>query len=229
LRSAILGEVAFFVRASVAVVCIASVGVLAVACADSDDDPIALGKIADAGPDRIKAVPSVSGDSAPPPPVGTIDASCKVTIASHPIEASPHVPIGTPIQYGTNPPSSGPHYPNWAHFLEYDKSIEDGFLVHSMEHGAVLMLYKCEPAECASVAASLRAVRNAVPTDLSCDPSTRVRVILAPRPALDVPIAAAAWGWTYKAECVEPASLLAFIKDHYAQGPEDFCAPGTTF
>jgi hypothetical protein len=55
-----------------------------------------------------------------------------------------------------------------------------------------------------------------------------VRIILAPRPALDVPVAAAAWGFTYKAECVDAPSLAQFITDHYAKTAENFCAAGVT-
>ena len=204
---------------------------IVVACADSGDDPVAIGTVIDAGPDRAKATPIVSGDSAPqdsgPEPIkGAIDASCKVTIENPPIVPGTHVQEGTPINSATNPPSSGAHWPIWAHFKEYDKPIEDGYLVHSLEHGAVLVLYKCEQAQCAAMATSLRAVRDAVPTDPLCDPADRIRVILAPRPANDVPVAASAWGWTYKADCVDPTSLLQFIKDHYAQAPENFCSPG---
>ena len=220
--------VASFLRTSAIAVGSSVPILLFMACADSDDDPVAIG-VVDASSDRVKALPNISGDSAPPPPpppVGTIDASCKVTIENPAIVPGTHVPEGTSIQYTTNPPSSGAHYPIWAHFLEYDKPIDDGYLVHSLEHGAVLILYKCEPAQCASIAASLRAVRDAVPTDPLCASPDRVRVILAPRPANDAPIAAAAWGWTYKADCVEPASLLQFVKDHYAKAPEDFCSPG---
>ena len=199
--------------------------IIVIACADSGDDPVAIGTVNDAGPDRTKAAPAVV-DAGPPPIKGEVDAACKVTIENPPIAAGTHVPEGTPIQYATNPPSSGAHWPIWAHFMEYDKPIDDGYLVHSLEHGAVLVLYKCEAAQCPTMVPALRAVRDAVPTDPLCAPADRVRVILAPRPANDVPVAASAWGWTYKADCVDPASLLKFIVDHYAQAPENFCSPG---
>jgi hypothetical protein len=156
--------------------------------------------------------------------------ACDVRLASPPVVASPHVPEGTPVAYTSNPPSSGPHYPVWANFQEFTHPIDDGYLVHSMEHGAVLLLYKCDddPSACPAMAAALRAVRDAVPTDPICDPTIRVRVVIAPRPANDVPIAAAAWGQTYRADCVDPASLAAFIAAHYGQGPEVLCAPGSS-
>lgn len=204
----------------------------------SDDDVSTDPAVVDAGGDRVVAEPdaSVSDSAAPidaaPEAAMPIDAACDAVVQTHPIQPAPHVDAGTPIVYGTNPPSSCPHYPVWANFVEYDKPIEDGYLVHSMEHGAVVLFYDCDPNACVAPQAvldGLRAVRAAVPTDPLCDPSIRVRVILAPRPANDVPVAAAAWGATYKADCVDAPSLSKFITDFYAKAPENFCAPGQTF
>jgi hypothetical protein len=205
----------------------------------SDDDGTSSASSVDAGGDHVVALPEASLSDAPLPvdggadtalPVG--DAACNAVVGLFPNQTAQHVDAGEPITYPTNPPSGGPHYPVWANFVEYDHPVEDGYLVHSMEHGAVLLLYDCDQAACvapAGVLDGLRAVRNAVPSDPLCDPSIRVRVILAPRPANDVPVAAAAWGATYKADCVDGPSLLQFISDHYAKTAENFCAPGQTF
>ena len=70
---------------------------------------------------------------------------------------------------------------------------------------------------------------DAFPSDPKCDPAAgdpRVRFVLTPDPLLDVPVAAAAWGWTYKADCVDPATLSQFAKDHYDQGTEEICVNG---
>jgi hypothetical protein len=71
-------------------------------------------------------------------------------------------------------------------------------------------------------------VRDAIPADPVCDPSIRVRVVIVADPLLDVPIAAASWGWTYKANCLDVPSLTDFAKAHIAQGTENICAPGQT-
>lgn len=156
------------------------------------------------------------------------DASCPVTIDTPPLLDGQHVPEGTPITYNSNPPSSGPHYPVWANFLEYPTPIPLPYLVHDLEHGAILLLYKCTE-NCAPVVEALRRVRDSLPTDPKCDPSLRVRVVIAPEPSLDVPVAASAWGWIYKAQCVDEPTLSAFAREHYGQGTEDFCTPGRTF
>jgi hypothetical protein len=156
-------------------------------------------------------------------------ASCEVVIDTPPLVPGSHVVDGTPLTFTSNPPTSGAHYPSWANFEEFGAPIEDGYLVHSLEHGAIALLYKCEGAACTSVVEGLRKVRDALTSDVACDPSIRVRVVIAPYPKLDVPVAAAAWGWTYKAQCVDSPTLTAFAKEHYAQGPENLCAPGRTF
>jgi hypothetical protein len=157
------------------------------------------------------------------------DASCPVVIDTPELLASPHVAENSPVTYNSNPPSSGPHYPVWANFQEFGQPVPRGYLVHSMEHGAVLLLYKCPAGPCDAVVAELRKVRDAVATDPGCDPSIRVRVIIAPDPELASPVAAAAWGWIYNAECVDVPTLTAFARDRYARAPENFCTPGRVF
>jgi hypothetical protein len=196
-------------------------------CASDDERP-ALAERMDAGVDRISARPGLGPTPPPPPAAPPGDAGCNAVVDAPTLVPGNHLAEGTPIAYASNPPSSGPHYPRWANFQEYASPVADGYLVHSLEHGAVLLLYKCEPADCPAVIATLRAVRDSIATDPACDPSIRVRIILAPRPALDVPIAAAAWGFTYKAECIDVPSLTQFVREHYAKAPEDFCAKGST-
>src|SRR5260370_41524469 len=54
-----------------------------------------------------------------------------------------HVPVGTHVAYSTNPPTGGQHYDTTAHAGFYDTSNAptDGYLVHSLEHGAVVLWY----------------------------------------------------------------------------------------
>lgn len=178
-------------------------------------------------------VADASLDAPPRQPPFRPAASCEVVIEAPALMTSPHVPEGTAITWNSNPPSSGPHYPIWAHFQEYASPVQRGYLVHSIEHGAVLLLYKCDLAAdaggCPAIVEQLRQIRDAAQTDAKCDPSTRVRIILAPDPDLDVPVAAAAWGFTYKAACVDKPTLEAFVRDNYAKGPEDFCNAGQSF
>jgi hypothetical protein len=188
------------------------------ACGSTASDATS-GGATDAGRDRHLAAPLHPA------------ASCLVTIETPDLLPAMHVPEGTVITYDSNPPSSGPHYPVWANFQEFTAPLDEGYLVHSLEHGAVALLYKCDPAApgCADTIAALRKIRDSLPTDPACDSSIRVRVVIAPFPKLEEPVAAVAWGITYKADCVDVPTLTQFAKDNYALSPENICAPGRTF
>ena len=178
-----------------------------------------------------------------------LGGSCNAVEDTPPLQAGVHVPIGTDItSWDSNPPSSGEHYPIWAAYQAYSTPVPRGYYVHDLEHGGVVIVYNCAIGDagqevpidtsdggdagagpCPSVAAQLQAVIDAFPSDPKCDPSSgqpRVRFVLTPDPLLDVPVAAAAWGWTYKADCVDPATLSKFAKDHYDQGTEEVCENG---
>ena len=139
---------------------------LVLACSSSSDDTSGA---ADAGVDRRL-----------PGPIHPA-ASCYVTIETPELVPGTHVPEGTVITYNSNPPSSGPHYPVWANFQEYAAPLDEGYLVHSLEHGAVALLYKCDPATdaCKPTIEALRKIRDSLATDPMCDPSIRVRVVIA--------------------------------------------------
>ena len=47
------------------------------------------------------------------------------------------------VEYSSNPPSSGPHFPIWAKPGVYDRLISVGYFIHSMEHGDVVIWYDC--------------------------------------------------------------------------------------
>lgn len=55
-----------------------------------------------------------------------------------------HVPEGTKVNYISNPPTFGPHYPSWITKGFYTEPRPDGNLVHSQEHGYVIIWYDCE-------------------------------------------------------------------------------------
>jgi hypothetical protein len=158
------------------------------------------------------------------------DARCPVTIDSPPLVPVSHVPIGSDIQWSSNPPSSGPHYGIWAAYQAYTTPVPRGYYVHDLEHGAIVFLYNCGAGGCPDVVAALHAASDAIPDDPLCAEAAqgvRVRTVITPDPLLDVPVAAAAWGWTYKADCADLPTLEDFAITHYGQGLEPLCGNGT--
>jgi hypothetical protein len=153
---------------------------------------------------------------------------CVSTIEQHPDEGATHVPCTQTVAYGTNPPSSGNHYPCWAAYQTYSAPIPWGNLVHSMEHGAMIIVYNC-PEGCAGDVAAIQAFIDGLPPDQDCSPYLgKNRIILMPDPALDVRFAAAAWDWTLKADCFDPAAFRRFFDQHYDHGREVICSDGWT-
>jgi hypothetical protein len=149
-------------------------------------------------------------------------ATCRAIEEGHPNEGNLHMATCSPLTYGTNPPSSGNHYPIWAAYRSYAQPFLPGFWVHSLEHGAVVIGYNC-PGGCADEVARAQAFIDALPADCPGPPR---RIILLPNPELDVRFAASAWGFTLKADCFDTAAFSAFVAAHYAHGLEDICADG---
>lgn len=54
-----------------------------------------------------------------------------------------HIQIGENVNYNSNPPTSGPHYVEWSKPQIYTAPPDDRNLVHSLEHGYVIISYNC--------------------------------------------------------------------------------------
>jgi hypothetical protein len=172
-----------------------------------------------------------SNDATPPLRDAAVDVApaCNPLVAQHDLAPGLHVQVCSPLEYATNPPSSGSHYGTWTAFASYDFAVPRGFWVHSMEHGAVVFSYNC-PTGCADEVAEAAALIDSLPVDPLCagSPSER-RVILVPDPLLDVRWAASAWGFTLRAACFEPAAFETFYLEHHGNAPENICTSGLLF
>lgn len=129
------------------------------------------------------------------------------------------------IGYATSPPVFGDHYPVWAAYKTYDFPVPLGYLVHNLEHGAVVLFYDC-PEGCGEEVAEAQAFIDALPADPRCGPDVRVQVVLVPRPGLGSRWAASAWGYSLNAECFDPEVFGQFYAAHSGHGPEDLCTQG---
>jgi len=156
--------------------------------------------------------------------IGTGSGGCNAVLYEPPVLKSPHVAICSDLDPLSNPPTSGPHYPKWAHFKTYNEPVPRGFLIHAMEHGALVFLYNCD--NCDDEIQAIEDYIAAKPIDPACIPYADRRAIASPAPWLDVPFAVAAWGFMLKADCFDPDQVDAIYDDRYAQGPEDLCAAG---
>lgn len=136
-----------------------------------------------------------------------------------------HVPIGTPVEYNSHPPTSGPHYADWIRSGIYSEVRDDRNLVHSLEHGYVIMHYKCEQTE------SKNEATESGKLDESCEvrkaqlakiyqKKGQRKIIVVPRPNLDANFALTAWNYLDKFDNFDASRIEKFIDAHLNMGPE---------
>lgn len=182
---------------------------------------LALGCASSPPSDGLEDVIETRPDATPLAP----HAECVVTTGSAPADSAAHVPVCSELDYPLHPPAGGPHYGVWADFAIYEDPVPWGFLVHALEHGAVILAHNCE-GECPEVRAAFERI-HAERDDPGCRTHPNgSRIIIVPDPTLETPIVALAWEHVYQATCLDEPSLRAFVDAHYAQAPENICAPG---
>jgi hypothetical protein len=123
-----------------------------------------------------------------------------------------HVEVGTTISYYSNPPTSGPHYPYPAAWGIYIYPPDDGFLVHNLEHGGVIISYnpqKLKGQELVQLRQQARSLSQFNP-----------RIIVTPRLNLDTAIAMTAWNYLQQLDCYNSTDVKIFYDTHIARGPE---------
>lgn len=112
------------------------------------------------------------------------------------------IPVG-------EPPSSGPHYARPLRAGTYEQPVDDGNAIHSLEHGMIWITYNPELLEADGVA-----LLDDIQGDHGRD------VILSPRPANDVAIAAVSWGRILRLDSVNRDALEDFIRVNLNRSPE---------
>jgi hypothetical protein len=137
----------------------------------------------------------------------------------YPSEGQQHVAEGSPIQYKTVPPTSGPHYPSPKDWGVYDQAIVPGYWVHNLEHGGVALLYNC-PSGCPDVVSIGQDAFNTFPKEKYGE----VKLVVTPYAGLPdgVQVAAVAWQYAklYHGDFTRD-NFLAFYNGHVDRGPED--------
>lgn len=172
-----------------------------------------------------------SGDPDPQPALEPksetkLSGECSAVERSYDGATQQHYAACTDLEYSTSPPVFGDHYADWAAYTTYDFPVPLGFLVHDLEHGAVVIFYDC-PDGCSDEVESAQAFIDALPADPRCSADVRVQVVLVPRPGLGSRWAASAWGYSLNAECFDPEAFGQFYDAHHARGPEDLCNQGS--
>lgn len=121
-----------------------------------------------------------------------------------------HIEPGTEHPaYNSNPPSAGWHYPVTAKKKYYTEPIEDGYVIHNLEHGDIWITYHPRIAEEAKNQLKKFAFS---------------KILISPREANDTDIALVAWehvdAFNLKSGVVPDERIRDFIKRYRNKGPE---------
>lgn len=112
-------------------------------------------------------------------------------------------------KYNSDPPTSGWH---WGDGVAgpgiKEKSVPDEIVLHSMEHGAVVVWYKDSLPK-----SDIERIKSAF-NDASG------KKIMLPRKNLDVPVALTSWGWILKLKTVDEIKIKEFIETNNDRAPE---------
>lgn len=135
-----------------------------------------------------------------------------------PMMNSTHITVDSdPGEYNSDPPTSGPHYPEEAQAGFYDTNsykYPAGYLVHNLEHGYIIFWYNCVKLSenaCSELKSQIKAIM---------DEANNVKVIAYPWDSIDVPIVLTSWGRLQKTETFNAAQARAFYKSNLNRSPE---------
>jgi hypothetical protein len=132
-------------------------------------------------------------------------------------EGRNHIPDTQQPQYNHYPPASGPHYDAPANWGIYDQPLPEGRWVHNLEHGGIVILYKC-PSGCPDLVKQLRDFYASAPQSAQWH---EVKLVITPYDKMDHQLGIVAWDWIDEMDNFDSARLLKFYKAHLDQGPED--------
>jgi hypothetical protein len=126
--------------------------------------------------------------------------------------AQEHVEDGTVVEYNSDPPTSGPHYavPQSPGF--YDEVIPDGHIVHSMEHGYIIVWYDCDQLSADDCETLKKDIQNFV--------SGRAKTIGLPRSGMETPIALTSWGRLLRLDEWDANAAREFHRANLNKAPE---------
>lgn len=129
-------------------------------------------------------------------------------------------------QYNSNPPTSGPHLPSWVRPGIYTESQKEGELIHSLEHGYIVISYNCAALGGETTATTSAQTQSAPCTQLIAAFESIARkkelkkLVVVPRAGMESAIALTAWTYVDTFDAFDEARISKFIDFHRDHGPE---------
>ncbi|MFC7248986.1 DUF3105 domain-containing protein [Halomicroarcula sp. GCM10025324] len=143
------------------------------------------------------------------------DSDLLTDVESFPNQGNEHVQRGTDVQYAQMPPLSGPHYTGTVDAGFYAEEQALGDLVHTLEHGAVIVYY--DPA------ALTNESEESLETFASIHTGTWRSVVVVPNPTDDpeADYVLTAWRHRLYVDQYDAETVHAFLSEYLGRGPEN--------
>ena len=142
---------------------------------------------------------------------------------AYPIASRDHIQFGQQAaDYNTDPPTSGQHYDNPSEAGFYDVAPADEFMVHSLEHGYIVIYFNCtdlSDADCDGLKTEIEDTMDRAGTSRN---TGTPKLIAAPRPTMENLVTFTSWGRLYRTDNFDPDELLAYVDLYRDKAPEPF-------
>ena len=132
-------------------------------------------------------------------------------VITQPNDGRGHVAPGERVSYRSDLPTSGAHDPTWIKPGVYDSPQSPEMLVHSLEHGLIVIYYDHPASE---VLDTLKAWARLYPAAWS-------GVVMTPKPGLQSTIVLTAWTKVLRLQTFDPDAAAAFVDAYRGRGPEN--------
>ena len=140
------------------------------------------------------------------------DTTLLTGVISPPDEGRDHIWPDHPAEYQTMPPASGPHFPDPTAPGFYTAKPAFGYLVHSLEHGSVVIYY--DPAQLSTE------MENSLKAFIKANSDTEVGIVAVPDTDFKYPLILTAWDKMLKLNKYDPRVVRAFLAEYLGHGPE---------
>jgi Protein of unknown function (DUF3105) len=146
-----------------------------------------------------------------------VTSGAHTAVYSVPDEGHTHVADGTPLAPKHQPPSSGNHYPSALPLGTYSVAQPAGNWVHSLEHGYIVVVFRCTDLECKDLNSQAQTIMQSLPTEKY----NEVKFVSTPYQTMTPKIAVLAWGKEQDMDLMDPQLITAFYKQNVDHGLQD--------
>jgi hypothetical protein len=134
-----------------------------------------------------------------------------------PDEGRGHVAPGTALSFRTNPPASGTHYSTTTTWAVHKEPVETGYWVHNLEHGGIVLLYKCPDNNCPDTVSQIESLHGQMPRSKY----NTIKLAAVPFNEMTPNFMVSAWNAQLDLDTLDQEKITAFYNKYVDKGPED--------